>query len=277
MIGLHDNSIENISDWVELFAIYKGKPVSKALIAKQLESTDVGEISEETVDSAINELDRRSRLYGNVSPFTVSHGIVSPKVNWIDVPELIMCLIFSVRGVIKEEGKDDGTKLFERLSKEAVNSYFGGKAKIVGFPEKRGLKDQIQSLAEELCEEIGHEVPTATTKDARLDIIAWKPHGDGRPNQLILLVQCGAGKHWPDKKSIQKGRWAHRYFHMAMEPIRGLTNPEIVADRDLKDYSDDYSLIFDRVRIYRAIKERGPLDRALHRSIYAWCKKNINK
>jgi hypothetical protein len=272
---LDTTSVHSLADWVEYLAIYENKPVSKARITTYLDKDSV-EVGEEMIESVINEMDRRSSLYGNASPFTVDKGVIKPKAKWSETPELTMCLIFSLRGVKKKKGKDDGAKLFERLSKEAIHAYLGGEAKVIGFPNDRKLKEQIQDIAVTMCEEKGHDCPRPKAKDGGVDIIAWKSHGDRRPNQIILLIQCGAGSNWSSKQEIPVRTWKDRFFHFSATPIQGIAIPHIVQGDDFKDVQDRYNLIFDRVRIYKAIQGKCFSDSKLKKSILTWCKGNIN-
>lgn len=143
MIELPDlTSIDRIADWVELSVIYENKSFSKAKISSILNNNGDG-TDDAMVDSIMSELIRRSDLYGDASPFEVNEKCIKPRVKWNEKPEITMCLIFSTRGVIKKKGKDDGTKLFERLSNEAVMSYLNGPAEVIGFPDKKKLTAQI--------------------------------------------------------------------------------------------------------------------------------------
>jgi hypothetical protein len=275
MIEPLTNSVDSLADWVEYLAIYKNKPISKSRITSILGKDSI-EVSEEDVDSVINEMDRRSKLYGSSSPFSVERGVITPKVKWNDTPELAMCLIFSLKGVQKKKEKDDGTKLFERLSMEAINAYLGGEAKVLGFPNKGKLKGQIDELADTMCEEKGHDCPKPKAKDGGVDIIAWKPHGDKRPNQIILLVQCGAGANWVTKPEVPVRTWRDRFFHLSAIPMHGISIPDIVQIDDFKAVQDRHNLIFDRVRIYKAIHGKTFVDSKLKKQILTWCKSNIN-
>jgi hypothetical protein len=263
-------SIYNIADWIELKVIYANRSFSKSRIFSLLRGYD-DNIKEETIDSAMNELIRRSELYGNGSPFIVERKSIIPKVRWSEKPELTMCLIFSIRGVVKKKGEDDGTKLFERLSREAVKSYLGGEAEVIGAPNKKRLKDQIDTLAMKMCEEKGHRCPPPKKKDRGVDIIAWKPHGDMRPNQIILLLQSGAGRNFKTKKSISIPAW-REYVHWLADPICGIAIPLIPSEEDWREHSHDYTLIFDRVRIYKAIHQKRFSDNSLKKQIFNWCK-----
>ncbi len=275
MIEFPDStSIERIADWVELSVICENKAFSKARISSLLnnngDSTD-----EATVDSIMGELIKRGALYGDASPFIVEGRRIKPKVKWNDRPEIVMCLIFSIRGVGNKKGENDGTKLFERLSRETARFYLNGEAEIIGFPNKQKLKEQLENISLRTCEETGKRCPLPQDKDKGVDIIAWKPHGDQRPNQIILLLQCAAGINFKQKRSISLLAWSE-FINWSVPPIQGIMIPCIPSNDDWIQIRDNYHLIFDRVRIYRAIYRNAFSDRQLRKEILTWCKGNLN-
>lgn len=275
MIEIPDlTSIERIADWIELSVIYKNKPLSKARIYSLLNNS--GEDADDArVDSIISELIRRNDLYGDASPFEVDGKCIKPRIKWGQKPEFAMCLIFSIRGVRKKKGKDDGTKLFERLSNEAVMSYLNGPAEVIGFPDKKKLIAQINSISLKSCEKTGARCPSPHDKDKGVDIIAWKPHGDKRPNQIILLLQCAAGVNFEQKKSISLAAW-NEFINWAVQPIHGIIIPSIPSNDEWIGIRDDYNMVFDRVRIFRAIYKNVFSDNKLKKEIFNWCKANLN-
>jgi hypothetical protein len=275
MIDLTEtNSIERIADWVELKVIYNYKPISKSTISSYLRKHN-DDLNEEFVDSIISELIRRKTLYGSCSPYKVVGKLIKPIAKWQDVPELTMCLVFSIRGVEKIKGKDDGTKLFELLSREAAKKYLGGEAEVIGFPNELKLSQQIGEIARKTCEKQGSRRPKPKDKDKGVDIIAWKSHGDTRPNQLILLLQCGAGKHVSEKQQISETAW-HEFFNLSAKAITGIMIPVVPDAESWIEIRDIHNMIFDRVRICRAIYGGEERNKPLQKKIISWCKAALN-
>ncbi|MCE5340264.1 MAG: hypothetical protein LLF92_03945 [Planctomycetaceae bacterium] len=274
MIDLQDTtSIYIMADWIEYYIISKNKSLSKSTITDLLQAY-VQDLKEETIDSIFSELTLRNRLYGKASPFVVNGKIIEPIKKLENIPELLMCLIFSLEGVKKKKGINDGTKLFERLSNEAAKVYLGGESEVIGFPNARSLKEQIKSISLKTSESIGHKTPKPKDKDKGVDIIAWKSHEDSRPNQIILLLQCGAGINFPDKKPISIKAWRN-FIHWSVDPLQGIMIPSIPPNETLSDLVDDYSLVFDRVRIFKAVYNKNLSDPTLRKEILNWCKKKI--
>lgn len=267
-------SIERVADWIELSVIYRNKTISEARVSSLLNENG-DDVDEAIVASIMSELIRRCNLYGDASPFMVEGKCIKPRIKWNKSPEIAMCLIFSIRGVRKEKGKDDGTKLFERLSNEAIQSYLNGQAEVIGFPDKKKLKAQIEGISAKTCEKLGNRCPSPQDKDKGVDIIAWKPHGDKRPNQIILLFQCAAGVNFEQKKSISLAAW-REFINWAVDPIHGIIIPSIPSNGDWIKVRDDYNMVIDRVRIYRAIYRNNFSDKKLKKEIFNWCKANLN-
>ena len=265
---MHDKSPEGIADYVEYFIISSGKSISKAKISKLFP-----DIEEEVVDSVFGELENRNKLYGNCSPILLKRKIVKPNFNWKNAPELMLCLIFSLEGVKKKKGKDDGTKLFERLSKEVARNYLSGEAEVIGFPADCNLKEHITKICKKAYEVRGSRSPLATDKDVGVDIIAWKPHGDKRSNQVIMLLQCAAGIHYDSKLPISLTAW-REFINWSVAPLKGIVLPSILSNEDWNKVRDNHDLIFDRVRIHRALHGKE-FDSELKKQMIRWCSKKI--
>jgi len=284
-IELRSSEPNQIADYLELYVLFKNKPLSKSQIMNILEnagiiSTAEGEereyietIAEGIVDSTLNELERRQILFGDDTPFSIENNRIIPQINWKNYPELIMCLIFSIKGVEKKRGRDDGTKLFEKVSKEVAKHYLNGDAELIGFPNKISLKKQIDKLAEKMNERIGLKIPKSTDKDCGVDIIAWKSHNDKRSNQIVLLLQCGAGIHVFKKREIPEKKWKD-FINWSADFCKGIIIPIIVKEDDW-DSVREYNLIFDRIRIHKILKSKG-YQTQLKDELINWCINKLN-
>jgi len=270
-----------IADYLELSAIFNNKSISKSQIMNLLEDSGVisaaedenKEYLETIVDSTLNEMKRRQQLFGKDSPYLVDSNRIIPQIKWRDFPELVMCLIFSIKGAERKKGKDDGTKLFEKISKEVAKNYISGDAELIGFPNKKSLKDQIEDLAKKMNEKIGLKTPKSTDKDCGVDIIAWKSHNDKRSNQVVLLLQCAAGIHFNKKRDIPEKKWKD-FINWSADFCKGIIIP-IVVQEDEWDSVREYNLIFDRIRIYKSlIGKRYKYE--LKKELIKWCKNKLN-
>ncbi len=275
MEPINTDSIYSLADWSEFLVIHNQQELSKAKLASML-NVNRGSIDEEQIDSIFTELSRRHLLYGEYSPFKLNNDVLIPNLSWQDYPEYMMCLIFSLRGVEKRKGTNDGTKLFERLSREAIISYLSPTAEVIGFPNAQSLAKQIEDISKKTCERLGSRKVKPKDKDKGVDIIAWKSHGDLRDNQIVLLLQCGAGLHFGLKKPISLPAWCE-FIQWSARPIPGIIIPIIVSIDDWIEVRDDYNLVFDRVRIYRALTGRDLADQSLRAEMLGWCKTKLNE
>ncbi len=134
----------------------------------------------------------------------------------------------------------------------------------------------MKELAIELNEKFVSEIPPSRN-DRDLDIVAWKPFGDNRSSQIIILIQCAAGHNWPKKrKDLNLKAWM-TYIHFSCTPIRGFSLPIILSDsRDLHEKSMDAGLILDRSRIYRNSITGNPSD-GLREELKTWCLSRLDE
>tara|TARA_R110001606_G_scaffold49559_1_gene124941 strand:+ start:674 stop:1528 length:855 start_codon:yes stop_codon:yes gene_type:complete len=272
------NSIVQICDWIELSILCNSSRLSRAKLTSVLNSNGVYG-TDVLIADVMAELERRKQMMGKESSFTIDgRGVVRRNgYIWSDIPEYVMCLIFSLQGVKKIKGDDDGTKLFERIGRDAVASYLDGDAIVLGFPNHKGLNDQLIDF-----EKISNETkskdrnPANTDKDKGVDIIAWKSHLDGRSNQVVLLIQAAAGYHWNLKKPVSKNVW--RDFILWSAPFNiGIIVACTLDEKKFKDARDDYDLVFDRIRIFNALyKKKLNIDDELRGLVHKWCVKELD-
>jgi hypothetical protein len=279
MIGCPEINNPIVADWVELYVTYHYRAVSKAKIIKELqkEFADIEDDEvEQIVDSVFLELGQRTKMYGASCPYTINGNLVEPNFKWTELPEHTMCLIFSLLGVVKVKGDNDGTKFFEQISNVAVKSFFNCETMILGFPNKGNLTSQVNDFIKKSLEDKGPKNPRPADKDKGVDIIAWKGFADNRNNQLVIFIQCGAGFHFNKKKGIDLRGW-NRIIDFRIEPLTGITIPILINDNHLwEDISNVHKIIFDRARIVRNVYNSIHIDNQLRRKVKAWCVKRLN-
>lgn len=262
-----------VADWVELEVAHKNCSISKSRLSRELESTGI-EPEEHYISSVWLELDKRSKAYHS-SPFRVENREIIPNTEWKNKPDYMTCLIFSVFG--GTEGLSKSSKLFERISAEAIKEYISCEIRILGYPrnEHKTLKEQIDSFCIDMKENFA-EPPLSEKKDDTVDIIAWKPLGDKRSSQIVILAQCAAGRNWKTKlSSLRCERWK-QYIHWACPPIKGFTVPRIISEREWHESSVDAGLLFDRVRIYNLLS-RKKLEKKFRVELIKWCTKQLKR
>lgn len=279
-LQIPNDDVNTLADWAELYVLTTNNPLSKGTFANFIKA-NFPEISEHSdreslAASAITEMQARSKdLYGPASHYKIDGDLITPLIKLEDFPEIALCLIFSLKGVIVQKGKNNGTKLFEQISDVAAKTYIG-ESILVGFPNNANLNNQIADACVKVVERKGHEDPVGTDKDGGVDIIAWRGINDMRSNKVIVLFQCGAGKHYDKKKPINIEKWK-RWVHWAFEPVTGMTTPKIIRDtHEWKELSDYYSLILDRPRLARFVHNSPNINLLLRQQVADWCLNNIN-
>ncbi|MCC1485641.1 hypothetical protein [Winogradskyella immobilis] len=278
------NSIFRICDWIELYILCDSSRLSKSKLINMLNANGIGSTddvhsTEVLVADIHSELERRERMMGDNPIFTLDDNQVVRRNGhtWEDVPEYVMCLVFSLQGVKKIKGDEDGTKLFERIGKDVIASYLDGNAIVLGFPNSMSLNAQIEELAVKTNEIKSQDrCPANTDKDKGVDIIGWKEHKDGRNNQIVLLIQVAAGYHWNMKKAVSKKAW--RDFVMWSADLNiGILVASTLDEIRFQKANDDYNLVFDRIRIFISLYRRNlTIDNALRLLVKDWCVKELN-
>lgn len=272
------DDISIISDWAELNVIYYNTTLSKAKLVSLLEDNgyeeDVDYRGDEIFDSIIQELEKRKYLYGNTPPYTITNSIISPLINWNDYPEYLLCLIFSYMGAANA---NDGTSLFEQVSNVALKSYLNGEAITVGFPNAGNLPAQLDSIGTALNEDRSDKNPPAHAKDRGVDVIGWSSFGDNRKGQIIILMQCAAGRNWNLKKQIMVDVWSQYINWNFYTTIPSIAITEILPTKKWSDAVETYGIIFDRARIYRCLyKPNASINPTLRAGVIQWCDNRLN-
>ena len=262
-----NNSVCKLADWFELYICLNAVGVSKSDITNIIED-ELGSVSEDVVDGVVTEMERRERLYGGSVPFSVNGNNIETDENfdWRSFPEYVMCLIYSIRGVITP---DTGTKLFEQLSDEALKKYINGETMLLGFPSGRSFDSKLVALASQSNEHYASR-PGPHDKDKGVDVIGWIPHGDNRSSQVVILMQSGAGKRWLDKERIMTDLWS-RLMWWASPALPALAVPEIIEEGKWKKTTDKFYLVLDRARLIRHIAAIASPNIQLKQDILVWC------
>lgn len=257
-----------IADWLELYVANDRDEISKAALASHIEASSASEPSESDINSVWQEMDYRLSLYGDTPPYEVDGDLVVSTIDWQNIPEYMTCLIFTLMGN-PDESKRSGT-LFERITCESVKNYIQGEALIYGHPAPMTVRE----LADKMNEEFNCE-PPPVRNDRDLDVVAWKPFGDRKGSQLVMLIQCGAGHNWKGKmKDLNIDAW-RRYIYFGSTPTRGFSIPSIISDRELlSEIYLDAGLLIDRARLYRYFVNETPADN-LRDDLNIWCNERL--
>jgi hypothetical protein len=274
LINIPDQtSFTGVADWVGLSISVANNSLSKAAVASALEISGGTEPPETFIASVWRELERRQHLYAR-SLYCVEDHTVRPATDE-QLPEYLTCLLLSLFGVQGEI--QPPTKLFERLTCEAVRSYLSGHAVVFGWPfdpedidegqPELQIKQKIRKLAENLCERFIEAPCSPFKKDRGIDVVGWIPipFRERRSGQVVILLQCAAGHNWKIKRPVP---------HWGCSPIIAFALPCIISERDWHDTSKDNGILFDRVRIVNLLSE-GIQDQTLSQDLSSWVRQQI--
>ncbi len=110
----------------------------------------------------------------------------------------------------------------------------------------------------DLCERLGEgggarmRPNSRHQKDAKLDLVVWRPFPDARSGKLVGFGQCAAGADWRDKLSELQpraftGQWMTE--QLAIEPTRLFFCPFRVERARWPTVVFESGVLFDRCRI----------------------------
>jgi len=262
------SSKNDVANWAEFYICVQNN-LSKTELSSYIESSSGSEPNPEFIDDVWQELTSRESLYGNEPPYNVENREVICKINWLNFPEYLVCVILSIDG--NAENSCATGKLFEKISCEAVKNYIGGEAIIYGFPQKQTLEE----IAYLLNERFNYN-PTSNFKDRGVDIIAWKSFDDSRKSQMVGLFQCAAGYNWKKKLlEVPIDAWRNYISWSSTLPFKGFTTPVVIDEEIFHETTLTGGLMIDRPRLYRYIRSALIANSALKSELITWCTEKI--
>jgi hypothetical protein len=238
--------------------------------------------AEAAVEGAFADIGARARACGtggSAYPFEVGANHIS-LADFAESAPYVFLLLLSTFGHDAAPATNDGAKLFEELCAEAARAYLGGqdtaaRSTVFGFPRRllpRSFPAALDALCRDLCEGTSHRdrPRLREQKDAKLDIVAWRPFPDDRPGKLIAFGQCATGIHWQEKLSeLRPGDWCKMWMvdAPAVCPVRFFFVPHRVEDKDWVGACIGGGVLFERCRISNLVPAPS---RPLADRITAW-------
>ena len=233
-------NLNELTDFAELIT-WKHNNVSRQELVNILARNDENEIGDgdednedkigNLIDDLLSEVDRRKKSCGRGYPFQIS-GSVGTVISLngkeeSEYKQRVLAYKFMLLATRmnmtshKIHANLDGTSLFEPLSANALRNYLGRcKAKSFIFGTSatdRRFKSKVDQLCTELGEGSGFHNPgggRVTSKDGKLDIVAWISFTDERPGKLIVFGQCKTGSNWRDTLTqLQPSAFCRKYMN----------------------------------------------------------------
>jgi hypothetical protein len=245
-----------LADWLELLALTAADGNSSHGDLQRALNRLGAENMDSLCTESMRELNRRVDSTGGNYPFTFSGTLLTTKGDWKQYTPYVFCLLLSycddaqkkIRGIRHEV-------MFEHLSCLAAKKYLGGEVVRFGSPRDtlpsgfiKALTNVCGAVGEWSCTHVGR---TLRTKDAGLDLVAWKHFPDRQIGKLILFGHCASGANWDEQiNELQPNDFCSRWLGGDISPIvKSFFIPHRIQPEVFEDRAISAKLFFDRCRI----------------------------
>lgn len=252
-------------EWLELNILRKGEGMSKSLISSLADGAP-----EEEVDSWIRELERRNEMYSK-KYYEIESNKIRPLIDWRDIPEYYLCVYYSYHGAADTT---NGTKLFEKISAQALKNFIDGEVYSLGFPAGKGLNAYLDEFINYCFEKRGSHA-NGDYKDDGVDVIGFKLFQDKRSANVYILLQCAAGIHWRTKKKIEMNRWTNYILWYPECIISSISTVDYVSPNEWEKQNSSFGMLLDRIRIYNTLYKLD-VEPELRQEVLEWAEATIS-
>lgn len=278
-----------LADWAEASCLFgKYASISEHELEGVLDDAGVQD-PDEAVSNIWQEINLRHYAPDGVHPVRSFPGRLERIQDWnknlaYAFQLLLACQSHYQSTRVTPSYRHDAAKLFERLSTVGLQQYLGGKAINIGTPRDRGVPAKFGDCLDYLCKNL-EEMPgfrrsyTSRIRDDGVDVVAWRPFGDTRPGQVIILAQCATGANWRGKtREVSLDKWDD-HIDWAAKPFKAFIFPFVCLDRvDWRRLSKEGGLILDRLRItsmFTVANGSSSTVRTVHAELRDWCQKQL--
>jgi hypothetical protein len=255
------------ADWIEGSVLFAVDSISRADIVDALvenNSYSNQDFASEWTGVVFAEIERRIKLLGAGSILGREGNRIRRLREWQECPAFAFCLVLSLQALYRKQietacGLDYSQQgaLFERLCAESLRA-LDWEVAVVGW-SKDSAETAFETKVSDLASALGSAPLLAgiakwtpeSTKDAGLDLVAWKGFPDGHEGRPICLVQCASGEDWPNKLHTPNLATWNKLIDFATKPRSGLAMPFApdVAEFRLKANHETLMLLLDRHRL----------------------------
>jgi hypothetical protein len=260
-----------LADWVELSALLSGdRNVSMGDLSSVLSTGSILDAEDEDAEAALretieqrvlgvfNEIETRATAAAEAYPFTLeSTGVVTTRIDADQFSAYTFCLCLSYAPGKPRIGHLYPYRMFEDLAVVAARNFIGGEAEAVRFASpRRDLPKAFTPALTHVCTMMAEGSTRVrqqrASKDAKLDVVAWRHFPDRLPGKLLLFGQCAAGDEWENKLGELQpdnfcGAWLSE--QPASQRVKAFFIPHRVDKADWEDAARHGGLLFDRCRL----------------------------
>ena len=259
-----------LADYAELVCWEQGSTSINALSADlgRLDENDYsGGVPEEekipqVVEEAYHEIEQRKEACRDGYPFVIGeHGYTLHARQKTGNHKHVIYKYLLLATRLKMNANHvhaniDGTHLLEELASEAAREYLGARAESIVFGTAASRAD-FPGKVKDLCKRIKdgerfQRRSSASPRDDKLDVVAWKHFADELPEKLIAFGQCKTGTNYKDTLTqLQPDVFCSNWLLSppALTPMRMFFVAEAVSRTGWDSVSSKAGLLFDRCRI----------------------------
>lgn len=290
MLRLPDSFDPNVlTDWVEASLIataVTGQRISETGILNEFARSDAPE-AEENLANIRNRVSKRKAYLGASYPIHFSKRMFSlakAHKSCLLYKFLLLASLNQSYGDLKYSAGRAAkpAEMFEELTCLALKKYLGGVAIRMGAPRRSPVPSNFPKAVLYAAEQLGEEfrygkMELQQSGDDGVDVIAWKPFGDNRSSQLVILAQCAIGTDWAKKRSeLELKVWAN-HIRWDTGPLKAFSVPfAIDTGGTWAETAARGGVILDRTRL-TSILASGDIQAAFRKKISKWCAERITQ
>lgn len=239
--------------------------ISKSLgIIEDVQEDEIEEAEyelEEKQQQLVDEIVRRINSTDKKYPFSLSDKGYVLSVNeeissdWLWIYTYLLLATRNNMRDNKVVADIDGTRIFEKISKDILLNYLGQNSKglVFGTAHVGGFRAKLDALIISLNDGVLHADNTITynPQDDKLDIVAWIPFRDNLCSKFICFAQCKTGTHWEGTiHQLDVSNFLKKWFmlHPRLDPIRTFMIADVLDPNNFYHKAGN-NLFMDRIRL----------------------------
>lgn len=214
------------------------------------------------ISLALGEMERRAAFVGKLYPYRIEDdGVIRVESDYTAIYDLMSLLSMESTPMRSAGSYNESDPLFDAVVREAAALTLGsaGRSLVFGWPPRDGrpsdFGEAVTWAGEQLGVTDGNLDRPTEEKDAGVDVIAWRPFGDGRTGYPVYLIQNTIRADYANKaREVVPEMW-HEWLRFGHMPRTGFAVPFAIPDGDDRWQKISYSadILLDRLRIAKEI------------------------
>jgi hypothetical protein len=260
----HNSNLLMFCDWLEANTLFEDERCSFSDVIDQLVENsfyDSQDFAWEFIGNSISELRRRALHLNRAYPIVVHDRYLSLANGHYTQPYKF-CLMLSMLpyypDITRKLGSDknDQANILEMMAEHSLSKLLPmWSTRRTGW--SRENTKRLPALAGELARRLDAKTGDLATyansraKDCGLDVVTFRPFGDGRGGYPCLLLQCATGHtDWRKKRKEPDIELWMKLVTFDNPPVRGFVIPFAIDERDMRQSSTIVTgIVFDRTRL----------------------------